>query len=110
MDLIPPELRSAIRLFPIGSQERLRDNAKVLVKYFFPAGRYTFIATEAEEQEDDVLFFGYCVSPFGSDCDEWGYACLSELQSVRVRGLTMERDIHVPVGTRTVRELLSAAA
>jgi hypothetical protein len=110
MDLMPPDLRSAIRLFPIGSQARIRDNAKVLVKYFFPAGRYTFIATEAEEQEDDVLFFGYCVSPFGSDCDEWGYTCLSELQSVRVRGLTMERDIPVPVGARTVRELLSAAA
>jgi hypothetical protein len=110
MDLMTPELRSAIRLFPLGSQERLRDDARVLVKYFFPSGRYTFIATEAEEQDDDVLFFGFCVSPFGADCDEWGYTCLSELQSVRVRGLTMERDLHVPIGTRTVRELLSAAA
>ena len=110
MDLITPELRSAIRLFPLGSQERLRDNAKVFVKFFFPAGRYTFLATEAEEQDDDILFFGYGISPFGPDCDEWGYTCLSELQSVHIRGLAIERDIHVPIGTRTVRELLSAAA
>jgi hypothetical protein len=110
MDLITPELRSGIHQFPLGSQEGLRDNAKVLVKFFFPAGRYTFYATEAEEQGSDILFFGYCVSPFGPDCDEWGYAALSELQSVHVRGLSMERDTCVPIGRRSVRDLLGRAA
>jgi hypothetical protein len=80
------------------------------VKFFFPAGRYTFYATEGEEQGDDILFFGYCVSPLGPDCDEWGYTALSELQSVHVRGLSMERDICVPIGTRPVRDLLGRAA
>lgn len=110
MDLITPELRSGLRPFSLGSQEGLRDNAKVLIKFFFPAGRYTFFVTEAEEQDDDILFFGYCISPFGSDCDEWGYTCLSELQSVHVRGLTMERDLHLPFATRTIGELLRSAA
>jgi hypothetical protein len=110
VNLIPPELRSAIRQFPIGSQEGLCENAKVLVKFFFPAGRYTFFVTEAEPQGQDVLFFGFCVSGLGEDCDEWGYTSLTELLSVRVRGLTIERDLHVPFATRTVGELLRSAA
>jgi hypothetical protein len=110
MDLITPELRSVIRQCPLGSQEGLRENAKVIVKFFFPAGRYTFYVTEGEEQGDDILFFGYCVSALGEDCDEWGYAALSELQSVHVRGLAMERDLHFPIGTRTVADALARAA
>lgn len=110
MDLITPELRRQLQPFPIGSQEGLRENAKVLVKFFFPAGRYTFYVTEADDQGEDLHFFGYCISPFGPDCDEWGYAALSELQSVRVRGLTIERDLHLPFATRTVGELLRSAA
>lgn len=111
MDLITPELRSAIqKQFPIGSQDGLGDNAKVLVKFFFPAGRYTFYVTEGKPQGKDFLFFGYCVSPLGEDCDEWGYTALSELQSVRVRGLTIERDLHLPFATRTLRELHQTAA
>jgi len=110
MDLITPELRSVIRQFPFGSQEGLRDNAKVLVKFFFPAGRYTFYATEAEEEGDDILFFGYVLSAFGPDCDEWGYTTVSELTSVKTRGLTIERDLHLGFATRTVGELLASVA
>ena len=110
MDLITPELRLRLRPFPVGSQEGLRDNAKVLVKFFFPAGRYTFFVTEAEEQDDDILFFGYGISPFGPECDEWGYTTLAELRSVHLRGLSMERDLHLPFAARTVGELLRSAA
>jgi len=110
MDLMPPELRLQLRPFPLGSQEGLADNAKVLVKFFFPAGRYTFFVTEAEPRGKDLLFFGFCVSPLGPDCDEWGYTSLTELLSVRVRGLTIERDLHLPFATRTVGELLRSAA
>ena len=110
MDLITPELRVALRPFPLGSQEGLAENAKVLVKYFYPAGLYTFFVTEAEPRGKDILFFGFCVSPLGPDCDEWGYTSLTELLSMRVRGLTIERDLHVPFATRTVGELLRTAA
>jgi hypothetical protein len=110
MDLMTPELRVGLRQFPLGSQEGLCDNAKVLVKFFFPAARYTFFVTEAEPRGKDVLFFGFCVSPLGPDCDEWGYTSLTELLSVRVRGLTIERDLHLPFATRTVGELLRSAA
>lgn len=110
MDLLPPAVRAVIAHYPIGSQEQLGDRARVIVKFFFPAGRYTFLVTEGQPEDDDYLFFGYCVSPLGPDCDEWGYAVLSELSSVSVRGLTIERDIHLPVASRTVRELLGSAA
>lgn len=111
MNLMPAELHFAIRTtFPLRSQEGKGDSARVVAKFFFPAGRYTFFATEGEEQDGDVLLFGYCVSPLGPDCDEWGYTSLAELQSVCVRGLRIERDTSVPIGVHTVRELLSRAA
>jgi Protein of unknown function (DUF2958) len=110
MDLVTAELRSGLRQFPLGSQEGLFENAKVLVKFFFPAGRYTFFVTEAEPRGKNVLFFGFCVSALGADCDEWGYTSLTELLSARVRGLSIERDLHVPFAARTVGELRHSAA
>lgn len=80
----------------------------VLVKYFDPCGRYTLYVVEANPAGDDWELFGYCVSPLGADCDEWGYAALSELQSVRGRfGLGIERDLHF---SGTVADVLQVAA
>jgi len=110
MDLMTPELRSAIQKFPFFSQEGRGYKSTVLVKFFFPNGRYTFFVTELQPAGDDVHFFGFCVSPFGSDCDEWGYTSLSELRSVQIGGLTIERDLHLPFATRTLGELLRTAA
>ena len=110
MDLLPPDVRAALARFPLGSQESRGMDAVVIVKFFFPAGRYTLYVTEAEFDGDDAQLFGYCLSPFGEDSDEWGYASLAELRSIRIRGLTIERDILLPVATRTVRDLLNRAA
>jgi hypothetical protein len=90
MDLLPHNVRAALERFPLGSQDGRGMDALVVVKYFFPAGRYTLYVTEAEFDGDDAQMFGYCLSPFGEDCDEWGYAMLSELQSVERGGLTIE--------------------
>lgn len=81
---------------PQGSELPLREGA----------ARYTFYVTEARREGKDWLFFGWCVSMFDDDCDEWGYTTLTELLSVNVRGLTIERDLHFPIATRTVREAL----
>ena len=105
MQLLPESLRNTFASFPIRSQVPAHD-AKVIVKYFFPAGRYTFYVTEGEPVEGDFLFYGYCVSALGADCDEWGYVTLSELESVRILGLRMERDLHFPIATHTVGEAL----
>ncbi|MEO6324958.1 MAG: DUF2958 domain-containing protein [Thermoanaerobaculia bacterium] len=98
MQLLTNELRAAFEKFPLHSQEGKLDAATVVVKYFDPCGRYTFFATEGQPDGDDFLLFGYCVSPLGEDCDEWGYTALSELQSVKGRfGLGIERDLSLPV-------------
>jgi hypothetical protein len=107
MDLLPHDVRAALARFPIGSQDGRGMDALVVVKYFFPAGRYTLYVTEAEFDEEDVRIFGYCISPLGEDCDEWGYASLNELRTTRVRGLSIERDLHFPIAVRTVRDALT---
>ncbi len=68
------------------------EEKMVQLKLFDPCGRFTFYAVEFDGED---TLFGYTVSPLGPDCDEWGYASLSELASVRNRlGLGIERDIH----------------
>ena len=63
-------------------------------KIFDPSGRLTIYVVEAGPDGDDTRLFCYTVSPLGPDCDEWGYASLKELQSVRNRfGLPLERDL-----------------
>ena len=67
-----------------------------VLKIFDPCGRFTAYFFEGEVQEDgDVSFFGFVVSPLGPDCDEMGYSSLRELEGVRNRlGLPLERDLH----------------
>lgn len=77
---------------PIGSQDGKGLEAKVLVKYFNPCGRGTWLITEAEKQEDgDWLLYGYChIYEW-----EWGYFSLRELESIKLPfGLTIERDLY----------------
>lgn len=78
----------------------------------FGSGRWTWYAFEANaqyedgtsvpltdadpEKIEDVMFFGYCVSGLGEDCDELCYFPLSELTSCDFPpfGLPIERDMH----------------
>jgi hypothetical protein len=109
MDLITPELRSALATqFPLGSQENRGYRAKVLVKFSSAAGRYTFLATEAKERRGDIVFFGFSVSPRGPNCDEWAFVTLSELERTRFRGVPVERDPYLPFATLTVADLLAS--
>jgi hypothetical protein len=61
------------------------------VKFFHPMSRYTFYVTEFDGED---TLYGWCVSPLGPDCDEWGYASFAELAALRVHGLGIERDLH----------------
>ncbi len=105
--LLTEQLRTLFTTqFPLGSQEGKGDDARVVAKFFFPIGRYTFFATEGEPQGEDFLFFGYCLSPISPDFDEWGYTSLSELRELSVHNLRMERDAFLEPATRTVGDLL----
>ena len=100
MELLPAELR--LSLPPLYSQEKEKDPI-VHCKFFTPDSTWTWYVTEGGEEEGDFLFFGY-VKGFDS---EWGYFCLSELQSARgPMGLPIERDLHFrPARFSTIPEI-----
>lgn len=87
MELLPPEIRSALpKLY---AQEGTTDPF-VHIKFFFPAGNWTWFVTEGEAKGDDFLFFGYVV---GLE-REWGYFTLRQLEEINVHFLAVERDLY----------------
>ena len=80
MKLITKEIEDMIAKHPIHSHDGEGENALVIVKFFYPWGAGTWLATEGEKQEDgDYLFFGYCEIGY-----EWeaGYFSLNELKKI----------------------------
>jgi hypothetical protein len=64
----------------------------VIAKFFNPAGRGTWYATEYDPETQ--ICYGY-VSIFGDHCDEWGSFPLWELQEMKLpMGLGIERDLY----------------
>ncbi len=87
MELLPEELKS--QLPKLYEQEGAPDQ-KVFIKYFFPAGNWTWFVTEGEPRGDDFLFFGYVI---GLE-REWGYFTLKQLEEININHLTVERDLY----------------
>lgn len=95
-----------MKLMTKAIQERLLKNSAAAMssgktaesaplKLFDPSGRFTMYVFDAHGEGDDLRLYGFVVSPIGPDCDEWGYASLNELASVRgALGLGIERDLH----------------
>ena len=89
-ELISKKLK--IALPNIGDQEWNKDPA-VLAVFRFPLSGWIWFATEGDAYEDDICFFGYVA---GLE-HEWGYFCLSELESVDIDGIKVcLDDAHVP--------------
>jgi hypothetical protein len=87
MELLPNDLREQL---PKLHEQEGSDDHFVYIKYFFPAGNWTWFVTEGEPQDDDFLFYGYVI---GLD-EEWGYFTLKQLEEISFRGLTVERDLY----------------
>lgn len=87
MELLPAELRE--KLPKLYAQEGAEDHF-VYIKYFFPAANWTWFVTEGEPRGDDFLFFGYVI---GLE-KEWGYFTLQQLEEIKFRGLSVERDLY----------------
>ncbi len=87
MELLPTELRE--ELPKLYAQEKTEDPL-VYLKFFFPAGRWTWFVTEGEERGQDFLFYGYVI---GLD-KEWGYFTLKQLEEINIEFLTVERDLY----------------
>ena len=108
MKLLTAPVLKALNSTPLGSTDGQGTDAKVIVK-FFGGGRYTLLVTEAEPRDGgDFLLYGWCVSPQGPDCDEWGYTLFSEMAATRFPpfGLSVERDRWVDSGKATVADFL----
>lgn len=96
MKLLTKELEKIFEKYPIGSQENLGGNAKVIAKFFNPVGAGTWLITEADKLENgDYEMYGYC--NLGDDeMAEFGYVSLSELQDIKLPfGMTIERDLYM---------------
>lgn len=75
----------------------------VYVKFFHPFSNWEWYPTEYDKKER--MFFGF-VHGFE---DELGYFSLDELESVKVHGLGMERDMYFkPVPLSEVQKKLAA--
>lgn len=101
MKLMPKDVAKKLSKYPIRSQDGKGLDAEVVVKFFNPCGRGTWLITEGQQDGDDWLLFGYChIYEW-----EWGYVSLSELESIKLPfGLKIERDLYAK--GFTVRELI----
>lgn len=96
MKLVTKEIEKLFEKYPIGSQDGLGGNAKVIVKFFNPVGVGTWLITEGNKLENgDYEMFGYC--HLGDDeCAEFGYVYLSELENLQLPlGMKIERDVYM---------------
>lgn len=96
MKLMTKELEEEFKKYPIGSQDGLGGQAKVIVKYFNPMGAATWFITEADKKENgDFEMYGFC-NLGDSDMAEFGYVMLSELQAIKgPLGKGLERDLYL---------------
>lgn len=85
--LLDDVLRNAL---PKLREQSDSQDPTVFAKFFFPASGWTWFVTEGEETGADFLFFGHVI---GFE-PEWGYFLLSELESVEISGVRIERDIY----------------
>lgn len=93
MQLLPEKLRAEIPA--LYSQEKIKPKEQIVyVKFFFPAGNWTWFVTEGKQHHGDFIFFGYVIG----FAEEWGYFTLSELEGINIKGLTVERDLYFKPG------------
>ena len=96
MNLMTKELEKLFEKYPLGSQDGLGGQAKVIVKYFNPVGVGTWFITEGNKLDNgDYEMFGYC--HLGDDeYAELGYVMLSELEKLNLPfGFKIERDLYL---------------
>lgn len=96
MKLMTKELEEIFEKYPLGSQDGLGGQAKVIAKFFNPMGVGTWFITEAEKKENgDFEMYGYC-NLGDDDLAEFGYVMLSQLEEIKLPyGMTIEKDLHL---------------
>ena len=83
------ELKQVPELY---STENVSLKDKIIYLHLFIGGSDWYIA-EIDYQDFDTMF-GYCILNGDLEMAEWGYVSLSELCSISVRGIEVDRDLH----------------
>jgi len=83
------DIKEKLANYPLYSQEGKGMDSIILIEFDLITGidsdPYFWLATEAEKQENDYLFFGYmCLGNWAFA--EWGYFRLSELEELYSNG------------------------
>lgn len=102
MKIMTNQIENELIKYGIEGQSNLGYDSKIIVKYFNPYGKGTWMITGGEQMENgDWLLFGYA----DLICIECGYVMLSELESLTLKnGLPLiERDCYLK-NNITVRE------
>lgn len=84
--------KSLLKELPVlYSQEKISNEKKMVhAKFFFPMGSWTWFVMEGERKDGDFIFFGYIIGLV----ERFGYFTLSDLKSISISGLTIERDLY----------------
>lgn len=89
--------------------EMVDDDPLCKVKLFQVGSRWTYYIAAVTRYDEQTVMTGFCVSPLGADCDEFGDSSLDEAAALRVMGLPPERDIHFePMRVSEIRRLIEA--
>lgn len=82
------------------------------VRLFLPNSRFTYYVTALTDYDGMKVMTGFCVSPLGADCDEFGDMGVSELIALRdplFNALPIERDRDwVPTPISAIRQAVPA--
>ena len=68
----------------------------VLVTFRHCLSPWTWHIVESEQQEDgDILMFGYVESGLGPECSEWGYTLLSQIAEIPLIVPVIQHDVTI---------------
>lgn len=95
MITISEELMAKFNANPLYSKDGQGKKAEVIAKFYMPFTEACWLITEASQEDDDWLMYGYC------HIFEWefGYVRLSEIMELNIKGITAQIDTTVPKGS-----------
>jgi hypothetical protein len=82
------------------TENKKPEEIEIIAKFFHPFSSWTWYAIEGEREDDNFIFFGFVR---GIE-NELGNFSLQELESVKIKGLGIERDLHF--GKHTLAECM----
>ncbi|MCF0257399.1 DUF2958 domain-containing protein [Bacteroides heparinolyticus] len=88
MITISKELEAVFNSSPLYSKDGQGKSAEVIAKIFIPFTEACWLITEAQQEGDDWLLYGYChITDW-----EFGYVMLSEIRNLNFEGITAQID------------------